>query len=362
MEEEIKKNEEAAILVDNCNNKKGSHFLKYNNFVEEGDTVIIYVNPGTKYSIVVKRGKTIHMKYGALRHEFLIGKRYGTPISATAGYVYILRPSPHLWTQTCPKRTQILYTPDIGTIILLLDIKPGSIVCETGTGSGSLTHALATTVGPKGKVYSYDIEAERVEAVKAEIETHGLSSIVSINCHNSCSNNGFPPEISNKCDALFLDLPSPWLAVQACVEALNPNKFGRLVSFSPCIEQVQQMAQTLEKNGFISIETIEIVPRKLKVINVESETLAETALLGSNLPINYKGIEENTLNKQQNKTRRNNKRKRPKWAEGNDQEETNGEENSKKEIIFDTIPFPTNQPTHTGYLTSATLLPKQQRA
>nr|CAD2172259.1 unnamed protein product [Meloidogyne enterolobii] len=107
MEEKIKKNEETAILVDDCNNKKGSHFLKYNNFVEEGDTVIIYVNPGTKYSIVVKRGKTIHMKYGALRHEFLIGKRYGTPISATAGYVYILRPSPHLWTQTCPKRTQI---------------------------------------------------------------------------------------------------------------------------------------------------------------------------------------------------------------------------------------------------------------
>uniref|UniRef100_A0A915P4C9 Vacuolar protein-sorting-associated protein 25 n=2 Tax=Meloidogyne TaxID=189290 RepID=A0A915P4C9_9BILA len=340
-----------------------SHFLKYNNFVEEGDTVIIYVNPGTKYSIVVKRGKTIHMKYGALRHEFLIGKRYGTPISATAGYVHILRPSPHLWTQTCPKRTQILYTPDIGTIILLLDIKPGSIVCETGTGSGSLTHALATTVGPKGKVYSYDIEAERVEAVKAEIETHGLSSTVSINCHNSCSSNGFPPEISNKCDALFLDLPSPWLAVEACVEALNPNKFGRLVSFSPCIEQVQQMVQTLDKNGFISIETIEIVPRKLKVINVESETLAETALLGSNLPINYKGIEENTLTKQQNKNRRN-KRKRPKWAtEGNEQDEkgAGGEENSKKEIIFDTIPFPTNQPTHTGYLTSATLLPKQQQ-
>jgi len=55
------------------------------------------------------------------------------------------------------------------------------------------------------------------------------------------------------------------LAVEACVEALNPNKFGRLVSFSPCIEQVQQMVQTLDKNGFISIETIEIVPRKLKV-------------------------------------------------------------------------------------------------
>uniref|UniRef100_A0A915MR93 Uncharacterized protein n=1 Tax=Meloidogyne javanica TaxID=6303 RepID=A0A915MR93_MELJA len=97
------------------------------------------------------------------------------------------------------------------------------------------------------------------------------------------------------------------------------------------------------------------------VINVESETLAETALLGSNLPINYKGIEENTLTKQQNKNRRN-KRKHPKWAtEGNEEVEKDGGKNSKKEIIFDTIPFPTNQPTHTGYLTSATLLPKQQQ-
>ncbi|KAL7072235.1 hypothetical protein ACQ4LE_008837 [Meloidogyne hapla] len=356
----MEKNE--AIL--DC--KKGSHFLKYNDNVEEGDTVIIYVNPGTKYSIVVKRGKTIHMKYGALRHEFLIGKRlerlfispsffssYGTPISATAGYVHILRPSPHLWTQTMQKRTQILYTPDIGTIILLLDIKPGSIVCETGTGSGSLTHALATTVGPKGKVFSYDIEADRVEAVKTDIETHGLSSIVTINCRDVCS-AGFSPEISNQCDALFLDLPSPWLAVNACVEALNPNKFGRLVSFSPCIEQVQQMVQTLEKNGFISIETIEIVPKKLKVINIESETLAESALLGSNLPINYKGLEENNSTKQENKNR-GSKRKHPRWAEGN--EEIDGE--NAKELVFDTIPFPTNQPTHTGYLTSATLLPKR---
>ncbi|KAF7639259.1 hypothetical protein Mgra_00001222 [Meloidogyne graminicola] len=142
---------------------KGSHFLKYQNLVEEGDTVIIYINSTTKYSIIVKRGKTLNMKYGALRHEFLIGKRYGTPISATAGYVHILRPSPHLWTQTMQRRTQILYTPDIGTILLLLDIKPGSIVCETGTGSGSLTHALATTVGPKGKVYSFDIDSERIK-------------------------------------------------------------------------------------------------------------------------------------------------------------------------------------------------------
>jgi hypothetical protein len=34
------------------------------------------------------------MKNGALRHEFLVGKRYGTKISATGGSVYALRPYP----------------------------------------------------------------------------------------------------------------------------------------------------------------------------------------------------------------------------------------------------------------------------
>lgn len=38
----------------------------------------------------------------------------------------ILRPYPALWTRALKKQTQILYTPDVGTILLLLDIKPGS--------------------------------------------------------------------------------------------------------------------------------------------------------------------------------------------------------------------------------------------
>ena len=74
--------------------------------------------------------------------------------------------------------------------------------------------------------------------------------------------------------------------------------------------------------------------------------MAESALLGSNLPINYKGLNL----KQENNKNFGNKRKRPRWAEGNEENE--------KELIFDTTPFPTSQPTHTGYLTSATLLPK----
>ncbi|VDN30855.1 unnamed protein product [Gongylonema pulchrum] len=49
-------------------------FLSNNERIEEGDTVIIYVNYGTCYAVEVKRGLTLTMKYGALKHEYLIGK------------------------------------------------------------------------------------------------------------------------------------------------------------------------------------------------------------------------------------------------------------------------------------------------
>ena len=46
--------------------------------------------------------------------------------------MYLLYPSPELWTVTLPHRTQILYTTDISLITLELDLKPGSVVIESG--------------------------------------------------------------------------------------------------------------------------------------------------------------------------------------------------------------------------------------
>ena len=48
------------------------------------------------------------------------------------GWVYLLHPTPALWTLNLPHRTQILYSTDISMIILQLAIKPGSVVVESG--------------------------------------------------------------------------------------------------------------------------------------------------------------------------------------------------------------------------------------
>ncbi|KAK6107171.1 GCD14 protein, putative [Brugia malayi] len=244
-------------------NNTGSGFLSNNEIIEEGDTVIVYVNYGTSYAVEVKRGLILTMRYGALKHEYLIGKRYGSRISATAGYVYVLRPNAEMWTRALLRRTQIIYTPDSALILMLLDIKPGSIVCECGTGSGSLSHALAMAIAPTGHLYTHDVEEPRVKQVELEMLKHGLGEITTC-VHQNVIKDGF--SVENICDAVFLDLPAPWIAIKHAKHALSRINGGRVVSFSPCIEQIQRTCNALQCEGFVQISTVELVPRKLKVI------------------------------------------------------------------------------------------------
>ena len=69
------------------------------------------------------------------------------------GYAYVLYPTPELWTKTLPHRTQIIYATDISLVLLQLELKPGSIVIESGTGSGSLSHSFLRTIAPTGNYY-----------------------------------------------------------------------------------------------------------------------------------------------------------------------------------------------------------------
>ena len=47
-------------------------------------------------------------------------------------YVYVISPTPELWTVTLPHRTQIVYSVDISVAVMQLDLRPGSVVCECG--------------------------------------------------------------------------------------------------------------------------------------------------------------------------------------------------------------------------------------
>jgi precorrin-6B methylase 2 len=136
-------------------------------------------------------------------------------------------------------------------------------VVESGTGSGSLTHALARSVGPTGKVFTFEFSEDRVNKARAEFASHRLTDRV-ICTHRDAVASGFQPECpKGRANAVFLDLPNPWGALQFAKDSLMPN--GILCSFSPCIEQVQRVCEALVTLGFEEIRTFESLSRVFDV-------------------------------------------------------------------------------------------------
>lgn len=79
-----------------------------------------------------------------------------------------------------------------------LDLKPGKVMIESGTGSGSFSHSIARTIAPTGHLYTFEYHQERVAVATKEFEEHGLEELVTIECRDVCK-NGFG--LVNKVDA-----------------------------------------------------------------------------------------------------------------------------------------------------------------
>lgn len=109
-------------------------FVEYGDTIKDGDTAIVFLGHESMFPVKVQHGTVTQTKYGVIRHSTdLIGKKYGSKVTCSkGGWVFILRPTPELWTMNLPHRTQILYSTDISIITMMLELKPGSIVCESG--------------------------------------------------------------------------------------------------------------------------------------------------------------------------------------------------------------------------------------
>lgn len=91
-------------------------------------------------------------------------------------------------------------------------------VIEAGTGSGSLSHSILRTIYPTGHLYTFDFHEDRVKMANQEFKEHKLESWVTC-CHRDVCNEGFGME--NCADAVFLDLPNPWVVIPFAYSALR---------------------------------------------------------------------------------------------------------------------------------------------
>ena len=68
--------------------------------------------------------------------------------------------------------------PDL--LLDALDLKPGLVVADVGTGSGYYARRLAAGVGPKGKVYAVDTQADMLALLKKQQTNEGQGTIVPV--------------------------------------------------------------------------------------------------------------------------------------------------------------------------------------
>ncbi|GAO52653.1 protein GCD14 [Saitoella complicata NRRL Y-17804] len=243
-----------------------SVFGGYKKTISEGDLVLAWITRDNIQPIIVTPGKIFNNRFGSYHHEDMLNLRYGSQMLSKTGhgFIHLLHPTPELWTLSLPHRTQILYTPDIAFVTSMLALKPGSKMIESGTGSGSFTHALVRTVGGTGKVWTYEYHERRFEAAKEEFIEHGMlgDGLPLTITHRDVCKEGFDIEGETlDAHAAFLDLPAPWEAIPHLSRVISKKRQIRLCCFSPCIEQVQRTLAALRANGWSDLQMFEIVHR-----------------------------------------------------------------------------------------------------
>src|SRR5512144_2825600 len=158
------------------------------------------------FILTLQAGTKFETHRGILQHDDLIGKPWGTQVFSHIGApFFLLQPSLADLITELPRTTQIIYPKDIGFILVTMGIGPGQTVLEAGTGSGSVTTALAFMVGPEGRVISYEVKPDVQNLARKNLTRFGLDARVDFKLRDI--QQGFD---ETDADAFFLDVLNPY--------------------------------------------------------------------------------------------------------------------------------------------------------
>ena len=212
------------------------------------------------FILTLQAGAKFETHRGILQHDDLIGKLWGTQVFSHLGSpFFLLQPSLADLLIDLPRTTQILYPKDIGFILVTMGVGHGQKVMEAGTGSGSMTTALAYAVGPAGQVISYEVKPDVQNLARKNLARFDLDSRVDFKLRDI--QQGFD---ETDADSFFLDVPNPYDYITQVRAAIKPGGF--LCSLIPTFNQVEKTLYALHQNNFAFVEVCEILLRYYQAI------------------------------------------------------------------------------------------------
>ncbi len=232
--------------------------MKYFVDAREGDLAQLVGLTHKHFIFILQSGGDFQSHRGVIKHDDLIGKPWGSQVfSHTGAPFFLLQPSMADILNELPRNTQILYPKDIGYILIQMGISEGQTVLEAGTGSGSMTIALASNVGSSGRVVSYENKQDTQNLARKNLERVGLASRVDFKLRDI--QGGFDEADA---DAFFLDVQNPYDYISQVRAALKPGGFfGSLI---PTYNQVEKVLFALKQNNFAFVEVCELLLRYYK--------------------------------------------------------------------------------------------------
>ena len=247
-----------------------------------GERVLLIDHRERRYLITLASDGEFHSHRGIVKHSQLIGEPEGSVVRSSQSTTFVaFRPTLGDFVLKMKRGAQVVYPKDVAAILVYGDIFPGSTVLEAGSGSGSLTLALARAVGPEGRVISYEVRedhhAQAVDNVQTWFEGIG-GKPENLDMRLGDVFEGVP---ERDVDRMVLDMPEPWRAVGTATESLGTG--GILTCYLPTVPQVMQIVEAMKGGMFGFINTFEVLMRTWNVdgqsVRPDHRMVAHTAFI-----------------------------------------------------------------------------------
>ena len=153
-------------------------------------------------------------------------------------------------------------SPEMSRLTQALALKAGTIVADVGAGKGGLTRVLAEAVGPGGRVFSTEVDPDRLTALRAMRDAGNLRNVTIVEAN--ARDSGLP---AGCCDAIVLrrvyhHVTDPLETNASLLRALRPGGLLAVIDMPPPVfigrgsfgVPVQNVVNEVTASGFEMVQ------------------------------------------------------------------------------------------------------------